>query len=137
MPKFWERLEDVAANSSWRTRVIVSKEGLLSWVLDGEFPGYRTGFKIFPVRETVHTQEHPIMKGPTGMNVQAVKLQDATLPELRGLNFFVGSGEPMRVSRLWIYKTQSLVRKMGSGKSGSSGLNLTETHVREFWQFLT
>lgn len=42
----------------------------------------------------------------------------------------------MRVSGLWTYTTQCLVRKIGFGNNVSSGLNLTETVVREFWQFL-
>lgn len=69
--------------------------GLFSWLLDGELPGCRMGLNIFPIRETVHTQEHPDMQGPSGVNLQALKLQHTRLPELRALSFFVGSGESM------------------------------------------
>lgn len=53
------------------------------------------------------------------------------MPCVKGLGLFAGSGE------IRLYITQSLVKKMCSGKSVSSELNLTETIVREFWQFLT
>lgn len=90
----------------------------------------------FHKRSSVYTRA-PHHEGASGVNLQAMELYHAGLPVLRGLDLFVGSGEPVRVPRLWIHTTQSPVKKMSSsGKSTSSGLNLTET-VRKFCQFLT
>lgn len=66
------------------------RAGPWSWLLDAELPGCRMGLKNFPIRETMHTQEHPNMQGPSGVN-----LQHARLPESRALSFSVGSGESM------------------------------------------
>lgn len=104
--------------------------------LDGKFPEYGMGLS-FSTREIVCTQEQPMVKGPRGGEPAHNRAASQRTSRVKGLGLFAGSGEPGRVSGLQLYITQSLVRKMCFGKSMSSELNITETIVREFWQFLT
>lgn len=87
------------------------------------FQGIEWDWRPFPQEKSAHPRVH-ITKRPSGVNLQTMELQT---PELRGLDLFAASREPMRVSRLWIYITQLLVRMMGSGKSVSSVLNLRDS----------